>query len=116
MLEPRHDAQRLRVVVEAAVAAMSVERVLAGVAEGRVAEIMRERQRLGEVLVEPQRARQRAGDLRHLDRMREPRAVMVALVRHEDLRLVLEPPERGRMDDPVAVALESVRVGDTGSG
>ena len=31
---------------------------------------------------------------------------MVALVRHEDLRLVGEAAERRRMDDPVAVALE----------
>src|SRR5262249_19025149 len=37
---------------------------------------------------------------------REARAVVVALVVHEDLGLVLEPAERARVDDAVAVALE----------
>ncbi len=83
-----------------------VERILAGMAEGRVAEVVRQRQRLGQILVEPQRAGQRAGDLRHLDRVGQARAEMVALVVDEDLRLVLQPAERGRVDDAVAVALE----------
>ena len=90
------DAQRLRVVIEAAEPAQGcVERALAGVAERRMAEIVRQRQRLGEVLVEAERARQRAGDLRHFQRMGEPRAVVVALVIDEDLRLVRQPAERG---------------------
>ena len=54
----------------------------------------------------PQRTGDRAGDLRRLERVGEPRAVVVALGRHEDLGLVLEPPERLRVHDPVAVALE----------
>ena len=41
-----------------------------------------------------------------LERVREPRAVVVALGRDEHLRLVLEPPERLGVHDPVAVALE----------
>ena len=73
-------------------------------AERRMAEIVGQRQRLGEIFVEPQPARQRAGDLGDFERMGQPGAVMVAFVEHEDLRLVLEPPERGRMDDAVAVA------------
>ena len=106
-LQPGHDAQRLGVVVEAAERRHAVvERVLAGMAEGRVAEVVRQRQRLGQVLVEPQRAGQRAGDLRHLDRVGQPRAVVVALVVDEDLRLVLQAAEGGGMDDAVAVALE----------
>ena len=106
-LQPRHHAQRLRIVVEAAPRRhLFVERILAGMAERRVAEIMDQRDRLGEILVAAQRARQRAGDLRHLDRVGEPGAVVVALVGDEHLRLVLQPAEGGRMDDAVAVALE----------
>ena len=71
-----------------------------------MAEIVRQRQRLGEILVAAQRARQRAGDLRHLDRVGQPGAVMIALMRDEHLGLVLQPAEGGRMDDAVAVALE----------
>ncbi len=103
------DAQGLRVVIEAAEAAQAiVERPFTGVAERRMAEIVRQCQRLGEVLVEPKRARQRAGDLRHFQRMSEPGAVVVALVIDEHLRLMRQPPERAGMDNAVAVAPERV--------
>ena len=71
-----------------------------------MAEIVRERHGLGEVLVEPERAADRARDLRHFEAVGQPGAVMVALVIDEDLGLVLQPAERGRMDDAVAVALK----------
>ena len=81
-LQRGDDAQRLRVVVEAAEGGEAlVERALAGMAERRMAEIVRQRQRLGQILVEPQRAGERARDLRHFQRVGEPGAVMVALVR-----------------------------------
>ena len=60
-------------------------------AERRVAEVVDQRQRLGQILVAAQSAGQGAGNLRDLDRMREPRAEMVALMGDENLRLVLEP-------------------------
>ena len=104
-LQHGHHAQGLGVVVEAAERGEAgVERTLAGMAERRMAEIVGERQRLGQVLVEAERAGERARDLGHLERMGEPRAVMVALVEHEDLGLVLEAAERGRVNDAVAVA------------
>ncbi len=81
-----------------------------------MAEIVAERDRLGQVLVEPKRLGERARDLGDFDRMGEPGAEMVALVVDEDLRLVGEAAESRRMDDPVAVALEGVRVGEGGSG
>ena len=48
----------------------------------------------------------RARDLRHLEAVGQPGAVVVALVEHEHLRLVGQPPEGRRMHDAVAVALE----------
>ena len=48
----------------------------------------------------------RPGDLRHLERVRQARPVVIAGRREEDLRLVLEPAERLAVDDAVAVALE----------
>ena len=66
-----------------------------------------ERDRLGEVLVQPERSRDRPGDLADLERVREPDPVVVALGREEHLRLVLQPAERLRVDDAVAVALEA---------
>ena len=48
----------------------------------------------------------RARDLRHLERVREARPVVIAGRREEDLRLVLQAAERLAVDDAVAVALE----------
>ena len=84
----------------------AVERVLADVAERRMAEIVPEPDRLDEVLVEPQRASDGARDLGDLERVRQPRPVVIAGRRHEHLGLVLEAPERLGVNDPVAVALE----------
>ena len=109
MLELVHHAQALQVVLEAAVLRHAgIERVLARVAERRVAEVVRQGDRFHQVLVEPQRARDRAAELRDLQRMREPRAEQVAFVVQEDLGLVDQPPERGGMHDAVAIALERV--------
>ena len=47
-----------------------------------------------------------ARDLRDLERVRQPRAVVVALGRDEDLRLVLEAPEGLAVHDPADVALQ----------
>ena len=106
-LQRGHDAQGLRIVIEAAECREAVvERALAGMAERRMAEIVGQRQRLGEILVQSERAGERARHLRHFERVGEPRAVMVAFVEHEHLGLVLEAAEGGRMDDAVAVAAE----------
>src|SRR4051794_19647446 len=97
------------VVTEAAEAALAeqlVERLLAGVAERRGADIVANRDRLGQILVQAQRPRDAARDPGRLERVREPGAEVVALRVDEDLRLVAQPPERLRVDDPVAVALE----------
>ena len=83
-----------------------VEHLLADVPERRMPEVVAQPDRLGQVLVQPQRPRHRPRDAAGLERVREPRPVVVALRRHEHLRLVLEPPERLRVHDPVAVALE----------
>ena len=52
-LQQRHDAEGLFVVIEAAERRHAMrERILAGMAERRVAEVVRQRNRLGEILVE----------------------------------------------------------------
>ncbi len=107
ILEMLDDAQRLPVVVEAAVVDhQAVEDLFTEVPERRVPQVVGQRQRLDQVLVEAQRPRDRAADLADLDGVGQPRAVVVALVVDEDLGLVLEPAEGAAVDDPVAVALE----------
>ena len=120
LLEPVHDPHRLVVVLEApgfgmALAQQAVEDVLPRVAEGRVPEVVADRHRLRQVLVQAQRPGHAPGDLRDLERVREPCPEVVALVGNEHLGLVLEAAERPGMDDPVPVA-GVVRAGIAGRG
>ena len=106
-LETGHHAQRLGVVIEPAMRGeRRIQRLLAGMAERAVPEVVGERHGFREVLIQRERARRGAGDLRDLERVREARAEVIALVAHEHLRLVLEAAERGAVHDAVAVALE----------
>src|SRR5262252_9945271 len=108
-LERGDHAQCLRIVIEAAAGGeAAIERALAGMAERGMAEVVGERQRLRQILVEPERARERAGNLRDLQRMGQTGAKMIAVVKDENLGLVREPPEGARMDDAVAIAAEDI--------
>ena len=105
VFQPVDDPQALLVVIEAA-RSQIVEDALAGVTKRRVAEIVTERDRLGQLLVQTEDLRDRPRDLRDLQRVREPRAVVVALRRQKDLRLVRQASKRLGVDDAVAIALE----------
>ena len=103
------DAERLLVVAKATPESLPhalVEGLLARVAERRVAGVVPEADRLGQVLVELQRAGDAAGDRGRLQRVRHAGAVVVAGGVDEDLRLPLEAAEGLRVEQPVAVALE----------
>jgi hypothetical protein len=94
-------------MVEAAVRGQAhVERTFAGMAKGRMAQVMRQRQRFAQILVETQRARERASNLSNFKRMSEPGPEVVALMKDENLGLMGQPAERSRMDNAIAVATE----------
>ena len=108
-LQGLDDPQRVLVVAEAHPEALPqavVEHLLADVAEGRVTEVVPEPDRLGQVLVEPQRPGYGARDRGHLEGVGEARPVVVSSRRDEHLGLVREAAEGLAVDDPVAVALE----------
>ena len=87
--------QALGVVIKAAIVlGCSRQRPFPGMAERRMAEIMRQGQRFGEILIQPQLPGNGTGDLRHLNRVSEPRPVMISLVIEEHLRFVCQTPER----------------------
>ena len=83
------------------------QRALPGVAEGSVAQVVAQGDRLGQVLVEHQRPGDRAGQARDLQGVGQAGAVMVALRLKEDLGLVLQAPEGFRVGDAVHVPLEA---------
>src|SRR6185295_16456804 len=76
-------------------------------AERRLTEIVAERDRLDEVLVQEESAADRARDLGHLERVRQAVPAVVLVGREEPgLRLLAQAAERAAVDDTVAVALE----------
>ena len=101
-----HHAQALQVVLKTAEGGHAViQRILPGMAKRRVTQVMRQRDGFDQVFVQPQRARDGAAQLRHLQRMRQPGAKQVAFVVQEHLRLVDQAPKRRAVHDAVAVAL-----------
>ena len=106
-LDAVDDAHALLIVPEADAGIDRVERALSRVAERRVAEVVPETDGLGEIFVEFERAGDRAREPRDLERVRQARAVMVALRAQEHLRLVFQAAERFRVRDAVDVALEA---------
>ena len=101
----RHDAQGVAVVIKATPRRHhQFQRILTAMPERRVAQIMRQCQRLGQVLVHIERAGQAAGDLRHFQAVGQAHAEMIAVGGYKYLRLVAQPPKRAGVDDPVAIA------------
>ena len=75
--------------------------------EGWVPQIVSESNRFRQVLVELHGFADGPGNLCHLHGMREPGAVVVAFVVHENLGFVFEPTKSGGMNDAVSVSLKS---------
>src|SRR5207244_3372692 len=118
LLERLDDAQRMQIVIETVAEAphLEIELFLAGVRERRMADIMRQSERFGQVLIETENRSHCAGDLRHLDRMGQPRAKVVGETGGKDLRLGFETAEGAGMHDPVAVTLERIAIRVIGLG
>jgi predicted DNA-binding protein (MmcQ/YjbR family) len=76
-----------------------------------MADVVNQREGLGEIGVNPKRARHRTCDLRDFQRVSEPVAEMIGEARRENLGLRLEAPKRAGMQYAVAVASVIVAVG-----
>src|SRR5271165_5238811 len=113
LLEVFDDTKGMQIVVEvqAVFAHGCIERSLAGVAEGRMTDVVDEREGLAEVFIEVERLRDGAGDLRHLQRVGEAAAEVVGGTVGKNLRLAGHAPERPGVGDAAAVALEGTAVG-----
>ena len=106
VLELLEDADALRGVVPLGGCEVRAERILAGMPERRVANVMAERDGLRQGLVQAQRGGEGSRNLRDLRGVGQARDVMVALGIEEDLCLVLQSAERLRVDDPIPISLE----------
>ena len=107
-LQLSHNLDGLGVVIKAAVGRQQgMQCILARMPERRVTQIMGQRDRLGQFPIQTQSTGNRPRHLGHLNRMGQTRAIIIALVLHENLRLVLQPPKGAGMDDPVTVPLKT---------
>ena len=105
VLQEVHHTQALLVVPEGP-AQERGERFLAEMPEGGVAQIVAQRDRFGEVLVQTQGPSDRASDLGDLQGVGQSDPVVVTFRGHEDLRLVLETPKGLRVHDAVPIRVE----------
>ena len=109
LLKPGDDAQGVQVVVEAEPEAAQalVESLFAGVAKGRMADVVGQRKRLGQFHIQPQRPGHGARDLGDLKGMREAAAKVVRRgiggQAGEDLGLAGQAAKGPRMQDAGAV-------------
>ena len=76
----------------------------------RMADIVSQRERFRQVLIQTQRRRDRSRNLGNLDGMGQTIAEVIRQALGEHLSLVLQPPEGARMHDAVAVSLKFVAV------
>ena len=112
LLKPGNDAQGVQVVVKCQVVCLqaAVEGLLAGVAEGRMADVVGQGEGLGQFDIEAERAGEGAGDLGDLKGVGEAAAEMVGgRVRRaagEDLGLAGETTEGAGVQDASRVAGE----------
>ncbi len=94
----------LEVVIEAPMSCHEgVQGVFPRVAERRMPNVMREGHHLHQILIELERPGDRTGNLGHLERVRQPRAVMIAFMVHEHLCFILQTTKRGGVDDAVTI-------------
>ena len=93
-----------------------MQRLFSGVAEGRVADVVDERQRFDEINIQAQRGGDGAGNLRDFQRVGQAAAQMVRKSAGEDLGLAGETAERSSVQYAVAVALKGIAVRVRGLG
>ncbi len=108
-----HDVERVDIVIKTGAVRTHelVESVFAGVAEWRMADIVNECERFGEIGIERESGGDGARDLRDFQSVREAVAKMIGIARGENLRLGFESAERAGVDDAVAVACIVIAIG-----
>ena len=102
----------MEVVIEAEVVGVKgcVQGFFTGVAKGRVADVVDERQRFDQINIQAQRGGDGARNLRDFQRVGQAAAQMVRKSAGEDLGLAGETAERSSVQYAVAVALELVAI------
>src|SRR6266478_407811 len=103
----------MQVVIEAFAKAphQAVQFLFPGVPEGRMANVVSQCERFGQVFVDPDHAGDSPRNLRNFDGVSEAVAEVIRYSRREHLRLVLKPSKSPRVHDTVTIALKGIAIG-----
>src|SRR4051812_11364900 len=113
LLEIFHDAQGMKVVVEgqSVLVHRSVERLFSGMAEGRVPDIVHQRERFRKICIQAQCSGDSPRDLSDLESMSQPIAEMIGVAAGEKPGLCFQAAESASVNHAISVALKIVAVG-----
>ena len=103
----------MQVVVETlpVVLHLRIKDIFSCVPERGMSYVMTKSKRLDEVLIQAQGGGDRAGNLRHLDRVGQPVTEMIGKWSSKNLRFVFESAERSRVNDAVSIPLVERPIG-----
>ncbi len=110
------DTQRVQVVIEegSMLSHSCVQSFFAGMAKGRMSNVVHQGQGLHQIHVQVELGRDSACDLRDFDGMSEAIAKVIGESARENLRLGLKPAKGAGMNNAVPVALEVIPIGMLG--
>src|SRR5271163_1357556 len=113
LLEVLDNAQGMKIVVkaEAVLAHGGVESAFPRVSKRRMPDVVDQREGLGQVLIQAKRTRNRAGDRRDLESVRQAATEMVGIAVGKNLRLASHASEGTGMGHASAIALEGTAIG-----
>jgi hypothetical protein len=84
------------------------ERILTGMSERGMADVVGETQGFGQIFVEAKRSGNRPANLSHFKTMGKANAIMISVRRHEYLSFPSQPTKRDRVNDAITIALKHV--------
>jgi len=108
-----YDAEPLAIVIKTTVGRHGLcQDPFPGVTKRGVAQVVGQRDTLCQILIQTKLPGNGSRDLRAFQRVREAISVVIPFKVYEYLGFVLQPTERGRVDDPIPIALKdrSVRM------
>src|SRR5215472_9003308 len=112
LFELLDDPQRMQIMVEALaeLTHACIKLLFAGMSKRRMADVVNERKRFGQVRIHIERARHGPGNLSDLKRVRKPVPKMIGEAGGENLRFRFEAPEGARVNHTVAITRVVVSV------
>lgn len=113
LLEVFNDSQGMQIVIKTQPVRLHchVQGAFPGVTKGRMSNVVDQRQRFGQILVQPKRGCDSTGNLRDFHGMRQSAAEVVRVAMSKNLRLAGKTAKGPRMNDAPTIPLKGGTVG-----